>query len=166
MNLINDVQIGYWLKLLKEIYEAEMKTIIIAMFTVLLSTSIALAAWQDTFLKDFAENGTAAVTNALALGASPAEIIDVAKAAGIQAETLVTAMCDSGLSPQDLQGFQTGLAMTINDIMTACGQGNISYENQFPGATKDSTSVNKQTNYAGDGKPLAPRPASPNNFNQ
>ena len=142
-----------------------MKTIIFTLFAVLLTTSIALAAWQDTFLKDFAENGTAAVANALAQEASPGEIIDFAS--GIQAEMLVTAMCDAGLSPQDLQEFLPKLGMSINALMSFCGgPGNISNVNKFPGASTENTnslSVSTGTNY--DEK-SAPFPASPNNFNQ
>ncbi len=139
-----------------------MKKIIFALFAVLLTTSIALAAWQDTFLEDFAENGAGAVANALAEGASPQEMIDIASAAGVQAETLVTAMCDAGLSPQDLQKFLPKLGMSTNALMSSCGvPGNISPVNKYPGATTDSSSVSKGTNYAGDGK----LPASPNNFN-
>ncbi|MEA2115026.1 MAG: hypothetical protein U9P36_06555 [Thermodesulfobacteriota bacterium] len=161
---------------MKDIFEAKMKKIIFTLFAVLLTTSIAIAAWQDTFLKDFAENGTAAVAKALAEEASPDEIIAFASAAGVQAETLVTAMCDAGLSPQDLQGFLPKLGMSTNALMSFCGgQGNISNVNKFPGASTQNTnslSVSTGTNYAGDGKPLgsdggatAPLPASPNNFN-
>ena len=166
-----------------------MKTIIFALFGVLLTTSIALAAWQDTFSTNFAKNGAATVASALALGASPGEIIDVASAAGIEPKTLVTAMCEAGLSPQDLQGFLAQLGnMSANVLMTACvGPGNISLENRFPGANPETFSVSKEPNYAsietfsvsnepndngttvdggtpGGGTPS--QPASGNNFNQ
>ena len=145
-----------------------MKKIIFALFAVLLTISIALAAWQDTFLSDFAENGPAAVANALADGASPQEMIDIASAAGVQAETLVTAMCEAGLSPQDLQGFLPKLGMSTNALMSSCGgQGNISNVNKFPGASSQNTnslSVSTETNYDEKGGPILP--ASPNNFNQ
>ncbi len=145
-----------------------MKKIIFALFAVLLTTSMALAAWQDTFLSDFAENGPAAVANALAQGASPGEMIDIASAAGVQAKMLATAMCDAGLSPQDLQEFQSGLGMTPNQIITACGgQGTISNVNKFPGASSQNTnslSVSTETNYDEKGGPILP--ASPYNYNQ
>lgn len=144
-----------------------MKKFIFALFAVLLTTSIALAAWQDTFSKDFAENGTDTVKNALQ-EASSGEIIDVALAAGIQEKMLVTAMCDAGLSPQDLQEFLPKLGMSINALMSFCGgPGNISNVNKFPGASTQNTnslSVSTGTNYDGDGTPILP--ASGYNFNQ
>ena len=146
-----------------------MKKIIVALFAVLLMTSIALAAWQDTFVSDYAKNEAAAVANALALGASPGEIIDIATAAGVEAEMLATAMCEAGLSPQDLQGFLAKLGgMSLNALMTACSQDNISSENQFAGASEESSSVSKGIDYDGGAGavPTPPLPASGNNFNQ
>ena len=133
-----------------------MKKIILALFAVLLTTSIALAAWQDTFLTDFAKNGAATVATPLALGVSPSEIIDVATAAGVDPTMLVTAMCEAGSSPQDLQKFLAKLGnMSPNVLMTIClGPENISQINKFPGATLDSSSVSKVINYDGDGAPL------------
>ena len=146
-----------------------MKTIIFTLFAVLLTTSIALAAWQDTFSSDFAKDSVATVKNILALGGSPGEIIDVASAADIDGKILVTAMCKAGLSPQDLQGFLAELGnMSLNVLMANCvGHGNISPINFFPGSSSQNTnslSVSTGTNYDGDGTPILP--ASPNNFNQ
>lgn len=148
-----------------------MKKIILTLFVVLLTASIALASWQDTFSSDYTKNSTGAVANALALGASPGEIIDVALAIeGVQAELLATAMCDAGLSPQDLQGFLPKLGgMNLNALMTACGsQDNISSENQFAGTSADSSSESKRTNYDGGAgaTPIQLLPASGNDFNQ
>ena len=129
-----------------------MKKIILALFAVLLTTSIALAAWQDTFSTDFAKDSVASVKNILAQGGSPAEI--VASADGIDPAKLVTAMCDAGLTPQDLQGVLTQLGKSANEVMSLCGLDNISFERQFPGSSteiRNSLSVNVGTNYDGDG---------------
>ena len=136
-----------------------MKTIIFVLFAVLLTTSISLAAWQDTFPDDIAEKGLAATVAAdLALGAYPDEIIDIALAAGVQAEKLVSAICDAGVPLQVLQDSLPILGLGLDAAMIAC---DIPTVDRFSGAGYSSAS--KKTDYDG-GTPVSP--ASGHNFNR
>ncbi len=129
-----------------------MKKCIVALGILLFTAANALAAWQDTFVQDFTKNKTETVKNALALEASPQEMIDLLAAAGVETKTVVTALCEAGLSPQELQPF---VKLSANELQFLCGgQGNISPILGFPGANPDAFSVSKATNYDGDGKPL------------
>ena len=137
-----------------------MKRFIFALFTVLLTTSIALAAWQDTFSNDFEENGATAVANALALEASLVEITDVSITAGIQAEMLVASMCDAGVPFQALQDLLPKLGIGHEAAMIAC---DISVADRFSGAGYSST--NKKTDYDRPARQKR-EPASGHDFNR
>ncbi len=133
-----------------------MKKIILALLAFLLTTSMALADWKESFLNDYMENGlNVALINALALGISPAAITDTAIAIDeIQAEMLVAAMCDAGVPWQDLQDSLPKLGIGREAAMIAC---DISAEDRFSGA--GYSSARKKTDYDGG-------TASGHNFNR
>jgi len=146
-----------------------MKKVFFALFAVILTTSLALAAWQDVFSTNYAEKGLGtAVHEALAAGASPGEIIDLASSIdGIHSAPLVTAMCKGGLTPGDLQDFLKKLGMNPASLKKACEKGrqgegkgirgDIAYDNRFPGSNPPSASESRGTS-------SAPTPASGHTF--
>ena len=129
-----------------------MKKIIFVLLAVFLTSSIALADWQETFKDDNLAGGlNVAVKNALAKGISPAAIIEMAMTIDdMSGAVLATAMCNSGVSVQALQGSLNILGINQQTAMKSCGggQGNISAGGAFAGA--EYSSAAKGTSQGGN----------------
>lgn len=142
-----------------------MKKIILALFIVILTTSTALADWQEDFVSDYTADGLGiAVTNALAKGIAPKAIIETAMAIeGVDGKALASAMCDGGVPVQALEDSLSILGIPVQAVAIACGggQGNISATDAFPGAAYSTAAKETTTS-------LSPAilPASGNNFGQ
>jgi len=135
------------------------------LFAVVLTTSIALADWQESFLDDYSEKGlNTAVTNTLAAGISPGAIIETAMAIdGMNGEVLAAAVCDGGVPVQDLQDSLHVLEISQRTAITLCAavQETFLPAGSFPGA--GYSSVSRKTNY--DGSNNTVQPASEHTFN-
>ena len=127
----------------------------------LLTASISLASWQQSFLQDYEKQGIdRAVINALARGVDPLEIISQALTIdGLTAERITEAVCNGGVAVQAMDRALELLKIKRQTAVNICE--NISANLKFPGS--DYLSVNKRTNYDGTGNRI--RPASGHNFN-
>ena len=148
-----------------------MKKTVLVLLAILLTSSIALADWKDSFLTDYTTSGlNAAVTNALAHGIAPEAIIVTAMAIeGMNGVVLATAMCDGAVSIQALQDSLNVLGISQQVAITSCGgQGNISATGAFPGATYSSANkeiiFSDKSGVIGGRKPVPS--ASGNNFSR
>ena len=119
-----------------------MERIIIALFLVLLTCSVALADWSDAFLSDYTEKGMgSAVTNALRSGISPGEIIVFAKAIeGVKVEEIFRALCEAGVPLKSMLADIEKNNINLDTAITACApQEDVSPEDGFPGMKPETT---------------------------
>ncbi len=154
-----------------------MKKIMMVLLALVLTSSIALADWQETFVTDYNESGlNAAVTNALAQGYTPEQIIAVAMAIeGVNGTVLASAMCDGGVPVQAMQNSLDLLGINQQTVMKSCGggQGNISASGAFAGSGYSSAAKGTSQGAGNLGStglppvvaPPTPPPASGSNFN-
>jgi len=128
------------------------------LLAVLLTVSTAIAGWQETFSSNFQEKDlNSAVTNALAQGIAPEEIIKTAMALGVDSKTLTEALCGAGVAVYALPESLEILKLNQQTAKDLCQD--ISATVRFPGSGYSSAS--KRTNYDGsNNRPLPPPDSS------